>query len=105
MTTPKKSRVRIDRTPPRQPLPQIIKPGDLKPREPWEQQEGESDKAFRMFKVYLELGPQRTYRATAEKCNRALEIVKIGPQFGCGPNGLKLGNGIFSERKWRNMKT
>ena len=42
---------------------------------PFEQQPRESAKAFAAFKIYLELGPERSLPAVAEKCKKHVSIM------------------------------
>ncbi len=42
---------------------------------PFEQQPRESAKAFSAFKIYLELGPQRTLPAVADRCKKHVSIM------------------------------
>ena len=43
---------------------------------PWERQEGESDKAFAAFRVYLEMGPKRSIAAVAQECTKSVSLIK-----------------------------
>jgi hypothetical protein len=49
------------------------KPAGLKP---WERQEGESDKAFDAFRVYLEAGPKRSLKAVSQRLSKSLPLLK-----------------------------
>lgn len=42
---------------------------------PWEQQQGESAKAFEAFKVYLEMGSERSIRAVGEKLGKSSTLM------------------------------
>lgn len=42
---------------------------------PWEQQEGESNKAFEAFTVYLEMGPERSVRAVGQKLDKSRTLI------------------------------
>ncbi len=42
---------------------------------PWEQQQGESAKAFEAFKVYLDMGSERSLREVAGKLNKSLTLI------------------------------
>lgn len=42
---------------------------------PWEQQQGESAKAFEAFKVYLEMGPDRSQQAVANQLSKSRQLI------------------------------
>lgn len=42
---------------------------------PWEQQPGESGKAFEAFKVYLDMGSERSIRAVGEKLGKSSTLM------------------------------
>ena len=42
---------------------------------PFEQQPRESAKAFAAFKIYLQLGPERSLPAVAERCKKHVSIM------------------------------
>lgn len=42
---------------------------------PWEQQQGESAKAFEAFKVYLDMGSDRSIRAVGEKLSKSSTLM------------------------------
>lgn len=42
---------------------------------PWEQQQGESAKAFEAFKVYLDMGSERSIRAVGEKLGKSSTLM------------------------------
>lgn len=51
-------------------------PGWGKGDKPWEQQKGESSKAFEAFKCYLNMGTDRSLRAVAQKLNKSLTVIQ-----------------------------
>ena len=42
----------------------------------WEQQPGESDKAFEAFRVYLEMGKSRSLAAVAQQLSKSIQLTK-----------------------------
>jgi len=60
-------------------VPDVHCPAPEAPQKPpprFPQAEGESDRAFDAFRIYLELGPQRRYAAVSKKVGAALITVK-----------------------------
>jgi hypothetical protein len=43
---------------------------------PWQRQEGESDKAFEAFRIYLEMGPKRSIARVAQECTKSGSLIK-----------------------------
>lgn len=43
---------------------------------PWERQEGESDKAFAAFRIYLEMGSKRSIAAVSQECTKSVSLIK-----------------------------
>ena len=42
---------------------------------PWERQKGESARAFEAFLVYLQMGPERSIRAVAQKLSKSYTLA------------------------------
>lgn len=42
---------------------------------PWEQQPGESAKAFEAFETYRDMGPERSVRKVVQKLNKSLTLI------------------------------
>lgn len=59
-------------------VPPAAPPSSLSPlpQLPFPQAQGESERAFEAFRVYLELGPQRRYAAVARKVGSSLRTIK-----------------------------
>ncbi len=47
-----------------------------KREQPWERQKGESARAFEAFLVYLQMGPERSIRAVAQKCTKSVSLIR-----------------------------
>lgn len=43
---------------------------------PWERRKGESAPAFAAFSAYLEMGPERSIRAVAQKCTKSVSLIR-----------------------------
>lgn len=43
--------------------------------QPWDRQKGESARAFEAFLVYLQMGPERSIRAVAQRCNKSYTLI------------------------------
>ena len=46
-----------------------------KREQPWDRQKGESARAFEAFLVYLQMGPERSVRAVAQKLSKSYTLA------------------------------
>lgn len=44
--------------------------------QPWERQKGESARAFEAFLVYLQMGPERSQQAVAQRCSKSVSLIR-----------------------------